>query len=348
MIMPLAGTGFARAKTKTKALLDTWPTAKALAYAADDLGWGLKQRLGHVQSESGSTHRGLAVEDSVAYVEEVFNDYVTYGGLDHLGGTAAEVGPGDNAGVALLLRMAGCETVELVDRFKSRRIPAQQAQIYRALATRHGLERPDGTGRWDDEYLPGIIWRLGSSAEHYFARHAHDGDQRYDLIVSRAALEHLYDPLGAVVSMAACLRPGGRMVHKIDFRDHGMFTPAHSELTFLRFPTPLYRRMTRRSGRPNRFLLHRYRSLADELGRSADLNVTILVTSLVGVGELTPHVPAASVPAGPMQRALTRVEAERHEFAAEFAEVASEDLAVTGIFWIGVRPPAEQRNLRVT
>jgi hypothetical protein len=41
-----------------------------------------------------------------------------------------------------------------------------------------------------------------------------------------------------------------------------------------------------------------------------------------------------------MQRAVTRVEAERHEFAAEFAEVASEDLAVTGIFWIGVRPPA--------
>lgn len=338
----------ARAKTMTKALLDLWPTAKALAYEADDLSWGLKRRMGRIQSASGSTHCGVATEDSVAYVEQVFNDYVTYGGLDELGGTAVEVGPGDNAGVALLLRTAGCETVELVDRFRSRRSPAQQAQIYQALAVRHRLERPEAAGLWNDERLPGIIWRLGSSAEDYFARHAHSGQQRYDLIVSRAAMEHLYDPMGAIANMAACLRPGGRMVHKIDLRDHGMFTPAHSELTFLRFPTPVHRRMTRRSGRPNRFLFHRYRSLADELGRSADLDVSILVTSLAGEGELLPHLPVASVPAMLMQRAVARVEAERHDFAAEFVKVASEDLAVTGIFWVGVRRTAEQRSVRVS
>ena len=336
MVRPLAGTGFTRAKVRTKAILDAWPMAKALAYVVDDLGWGLKQRMGRIQSESGSTHRALAIKESVTYVEEVFNDYLTYGGLDHLGGTAAEVGPGDNAGVALLLQMAGCETVELVDRFRSRRNPGQQAQIYQALAARHGLERPDSTDCWDDERLPGIVWRLGSSAEDYFARHAREG-QRYDLIVSRAALEHLYDPLGAIASMAACLRPGGRMVHKIDFRDHGMFTPANPELTFLRFPMPLYRQMTPRSGRPNRLLLHRYRSLAAKLGRSADLDVTILVTSLVGEGEIAPHVPLTAIPATSLQRAVTKVEAERHRLAREFAEVASEDLAVTGIFWIGVR-----------
>ena len=335
MIRPQGGTGFRRAKAKTKALLDGWPTAKALAYVVDDLGWGLKQRMGHIQSESGSTHRALATEESVTYVEEVFNDYLTYGGLDHLGRAAAEVGPGDNAGVALLLQSAGCETVELVDRFRSRRSPDQQAHIYQALADRHGLQRPDGVDSWDDEHLSGISWRLGSSAEDYFAAQAQAGGQRYDLIVSRAALEHLYDPLGAIRSMAACLRPGGRMVHKIDFRDHGMFTPAHPELTFLRYPKLLHHQMTRRSGRPNRFLLHHYRGLATELERSADLNVTILVTSLVGEGEVVPHAPFADLPATPRQRAVTRVEAERHRFAGEFADVASEDLAVTGIFWIG-------------
>ena len=112
-----------RAKTQTKAVLNVWPSAKALAYVADDFGWGVRQRMGRIQSESGSTHRALAIEDSVAYVEEVFNDYLTYGGLDRLGGTAAEVGPGDNAGVALLLQWAGCQKVELVDRFRSRRSP---------------------------------------------------------------------------------------------------------------------------------------------------------------------------------------------------------------------------------
>lgn len=336
MVRPHLRTPLNRAKTRTKAVLNVWPSAKALAYVADDLGWGVRQRMGRIQSESGSTHRGVAVEDSVAYVEEVFNDYLTYGGLDHLGGTAAEVGPGDNAGVALLLQWAGCQTVDLVDRFRSRRSLDHQRLIYQALAHRHGLVSPaDG---WDDEYLPGITWCLGSSAEDFFAQRVREDQAGYNLIVSRAALEHLYDPLGAIRSMAACLKPGGRMVHKVDFRDHGMFTPAHPELTFLRFPTALHREMTRRSGRPNRVLLHRYRELAEELGRSGSLEVTILVTSLVGEGEVTPHVPFAALPPARLRRAVTEVEAQRYRFARGFADVAPENLAVTGIFWIGARP----------
>lgn len=339
MIVP-PRTGLARAKGAVKAALDVWPDAKALAYAADDLGRGLRQRLGRIGSESGSTHRALAVEESVGYVEAVFGDYVTYGGLDHLGGTAAEVGPGDNAGVGLLLRAAGCESVELIDRFRSYRSPDQQRRIYQALADRREMPGPPD-GAWDDSHLPGIVWRLGLSAEEYFTEQARAGGRRYDLIVSRAALEHLYDPLGALRSMAACLKPGGRMLHKIDFRDHGMFTPAHPELTFLRYPGPLYRRMTRRSGRPNRVLLHRYRDLAAELTRPpAGLTVTILVTSLVGEGEITPHVPFAAVPAAALRRAEERVAAERRRFAAEFAGVSSADLAVTGIFWVAAAPPA--------
>lgn len=325
-----------RVKTQTKAMLNVWPLGKSLAYAVDDLGWGVRQRLGRIESESGSTHRAVAIEDSVTYVEEVFNDYLTYGGLDHVAGTVAEVGPGDNAGVALLLQWAGCETVDLVDRFRSRRNPDQQKLIYRALADRH--HSGSLAGSWDDERFPGITWRLGASAEDFFARHVQEGRPGYDLIVSRATLEHLYDPLGAIRSMAACLKQGGRMVHKVDFRDHGMFTPAHPELTFLRFPTVLYREMTRRSGRPNRVLLHRYRDLAEELGRSGRLQVTILVTSLVGQGEVTPHVPFAALAPGPLRRAVTEVESEQYRFAREFADVAPEDLAVSGIFWIGTRP----------
>ena len=330
-----AKTGAAgRAKARIKALLDAWPAAKALAYVADDVNWGLKARMGRIQSDSGSTHRALTIKESVNYVEEVFNDYRTYGALDHLSGTAAEVGAGDNAGVALLLRAVGCEAVDLVDRFRSQRSPAQQQRIYQALAVRHEIR---GISTWDDERLPGITWRLGSSAEDYFGRRARCGGRCYDLIVSRATLEHLYDPIGALRNMAACLRPGGRMVHKIDFRDHGMFTPSHSELTFLRFPAFLYRRMTHHSGRPNRVLLHRYRDLAAELGRHGGLDVTILVTSLVGEEETVPHVPFAAVGAEGRRRAVARVRAERHRFASEFASVTDEDLAVSGIVWVGVR-----------
>jgi SAM-dependent methyltransferase len=324
-------------KARIKSILGTWPTVKALAYAVDDAGWGMRERLGRIQSQSGSTHQGLPTAQSVGYVEEVLNDYRTYGALDRLYGAAAEVGPGDNAGVALLLRAAGCDTVDLVDRFRSKRSPDQQQRIYQDLADRHGIQhvRPDDC---DDEHLPGIRWNLGFSAEAYFARRAEEQGAGYDLIVSRATLEHLYDPLGALRSMTSCLEPGGRMAHKIDFRDHGMFTPAHPELTFLRFPAPLYQRMTQRSGRPNRVLLHRYRTLAEELRGTGGLEVTILVTSLVGEGEIVPHVPLTALPPRLLRQAMARVDAERDSFAAEFAHVASADLAISGIFWVAGRP----------
>jgi hypothetical protein len=55
-------------------------------------------------------------------------------------------------------------------------------------------------------------------------------------------------------------------------------------------------------------------------------------------------VPFAALPPAALQRAVARVEAERHHFAREFADVTSEDLAVTGIFWVSVRGPAADRR----
>src|SRR5260370_1700444 len=201
---PLARAG-ATAKTATKALLDIWPTAKALAYVGDDCAWGLKERFGRNQAWSGRTHRDVAIEESVNYVEQVFNDYRSYGGLDHLDGAAAEVGPGDNAGVALLLQAAGCQTVDLVDRFRSPRSRDQQRRIYQALAARHGVPHSRRTPRRDAEHPPAITWPIGSSAEAYFARSERARSPGYDLIVSRATLEPLYDPLETISSTPPCL-----------------------------------------------------------------------------------------------------------------------------------------------
>lgn len=322
-------------KSLVKTALNRTPTAKAVAYVADDFTRGWKQRVGRIHSESGSTHRNLTIEESVSYIEQVLADYLFYGGLDRVRGTAAEVGPGDNAGVALLLRGAGCDEVDLVDRFRSRRSAEQHGLIYATLAARHGMSAM----AWRGEDLPGINWRIGLSAEGYFAHRA-DGSRGgcYDLIVSRATLEHLYDPLGAIRSMTACLKPGGRMLHKIDLRDHGMFTPAQPELTYLRYPSWLHRQMTQRSGRPNRLLVHRYRELAEQLARAGELKTQILITSLVGEREIVPHVPYVELPEPALQRAAARVEAERTRMATEFAQISSQDLAVTGIFWVGVRP----------
>jgi SAM-dependent methyltransferase len=329
----------ASVRDSVKATLTRWPAAKAAAYVADDLHWGARRRLGRIHSESGSTHLHVSAEESVRYVEAVFGDYRHYGGSSRYTGVAADVGPGDNAAVALLLRAAGCDQVDLIDRFRSRRDLAQQQKIYELLSSRHDVDRyRHGTG-WDDSRLRGISWNLGVSAEQFFARQAARGP-RYDLIVSRAALEHLYDPLAAIRSMAACLMPGGRMVHKIDLRDHGMFTPAHHELTFLRYPSPLYRQMTRFSGRPNRVMFDRYRALAQQmtspgaLGLQADL----LVTSLVGQpDEVVPHVHFDELPAARLRQAVTHVESERPRLSGEFDGVSSQNLAVSGLFFVAVR-----------
>ena len=255
---------------------------RPLPTSPHDYGRGLRQRLGRIGSESAApTARWPSVSRWATWrpcspLRDLWRPRSPRG-------TAAEVGPGDNAGVGLLLRAAGCESVELIDRFRSYRSPDQQRRIYQALADRHELPGPLDRG-WTTRTCPVSSGVSVPSAEEYFAREAPDGGRRYDLIVSRAALEHLYDPLGALRSMAACLNPGGRMLHKIDFRDHGMFTPAHPELTFLRYPGPLYRQMTQHSGLPNRMLLHRYRSLAGELAGPLALDTTILVISLVGEG----------------------------------------------------------------
>jgi hypothetical protein len=39
--------------------------------------------------------------------------------------------------------------------------------------------------------------------------------------------EHLYEPDRAFSVLDGLLLPGGYMIHKIDFRDHGMFSDKH-------------------------------------------------------------------------------------------------------------------------
>ena len=46
----------------------------------------------------------------------------------------------------------------------------------------------------------------------------------FDLIISRAVLEHIYYIEKAFNVMDVLLKSGGIMIHKIDFRDHGMFS----------------------------------------------------------------------------------------------------------------------------
>ena len=122
------------------------------------------------------------------------------------------------------------------------------------------------------------------------------------------------------------------MIHKVDLRDHSMFTPAHPELTFLTIGDTLYSMMTRNSGRPNRVLLPDYRRTLERLATEGTVEYEILVTQLVGVGELSRPIRQQEIPPEEMRHAETEVDRVRPRFSQRFRAMSSSDLAVSGFF----------------
>lgn len=290
--------------------------SRALAcayYLIDD--WRARRRLasGRIETRSGRRHAALDLAASLAYIERVADDYLTYAGRAAFAGRVAEIGPGDSFGVALLALERGAAEVHTVDRYRTTRDPAREAAIHGALAARHGFDEATSRAR--------IFEHAGQPAETYFAR----TDLAFEWIVSRAVLEHLYDPLGALDAMLARLAPGGVMVHRIDLRDHGMFD-GHP-LTFLTVPERLYGAMTRGSGRPNRVLAPAYRAWLARQGVAG----SVRVTRLVGVADEVAPAPWGDLNPTARACACTAVSAIRPRLAAPFRAMVDEDLAVAGI-----------------
>lgn len=302
-----------RAARRSVALTCAW-------YLADD--WRARRRLaaGDLATRSGARHAALDVEASLAYIERLHGDYLAYGGRERFAGTVAEIGPGDNFGVALLLLGGGADAVHAIDRYRPRRDAAAQARIYQVLAGRHDLAACfDGPP--SERAIRGLTYHPGRAAESFFR----ETEITFDAVLSRAVLEHLYDPLAALDDMAARLNPGGIMVHRIDLRDHGMFAGRHP-LTFLTVPDGIYRAMTRGAGRPNRVLLPAWRDWLDRSGLTGALRVT----RLAGVaGEVAPAT-WDDLDRALRDQALATVAQIRPRLADSLRAFDDRDLAVSG------------------
>jgi SAM-dependent methyltransferase len=210
---------------------------KAFAMAGENAYWRLRLRLGLFESRLSTTNSDMTLDEEVEYVERTFREYKEYGGI-RTWGRVAEVGPGRHAAVALLMRADGASGVDLIDRFYHPVGQQDESSLYECLSQAHTLSQFFADPNWDSHKLSGVTWLTGHSAEDYFARCA---DGTYDCIVSRATLEHLVDPLGALESMIRCTRSGGRLVHKVDLRDHGHFSQQGSHpLTWLTVPSWLW------------------------------------------------------------------------------------------------------------
>ena len=318
---------------RARALVKRTRFTSCLAYLGRAAWCALRRRWGRIDSTSGTLHASLDVAGSLAYLQEVFDDYKALAGVTAFQGRVAELGPGDNAGVGLLFLQDGCSRVDLVDRFYARRDPVRQARIYEALArAQPGVARLlTGVEDGGEPVVAGLHRQYGESAaaERFFRDHG-----PYEVIVSRAVLEHVVDPRTALLAMAGALAPGGIMLHKVDLRDHGLFSERFHELAWLETPEVLHRWMTAPQGWPNRVLAHRYREILRESG----VAFRILVTCLAGVGEVTPPLPWEELPLPLRARALAVVEAAASRLPRSLLGAAREDLAVTGIFLVGRKP----------
>jgi SAM-dependent methyltransferase len=299
-------------RSQFRTRLVQWLESRPLAYMAALVALNVKATvtrppLGSSEVEHHSTQGFF---DSI---EGYFTDYLSVAGLrpDDLNGLSVlELGSGDSYGVALKFIQHGARRVVCTDRFESQRSIAGETKVYRQLLEAAGSE----TERWrlsqavrftDEGFAIDDLWiqTLTAPAEHLgqYLR----GEQ-FDLIISRATLEHVYDLEGVFRSISDLLCPGGRTVHMVDFENHDLFA-AQGPVYFLRFPHWLWQLASSHSGLPNR-------------GRKSDFLSLITQVGLV----LDRMIDTALLSAEEVRAARTYLSESR---------ISDEDLAVQGIFF---------------
>lgn len=267
------------------------------------------------------TGRG-AGEDSpeqvAGYFIRCFDDYRLQLGLTPAafaelvrGKRVLEYGPGDVLGTALLFHAYGSGPVHCVDRFPLQNLSDKNAQVYQALIQ---LLPPLSRERALQAFVVPGEPRSGLRRECVDYRVTSDGLARepgaYDLVVSRAVLEHVNSLPATLDDVATCLAPGGVSIHNVDLRSHNL--DRYRPFDFLTWPEPLYRLMYSHKGFPNRFRPDAYRSLLQRTG--------LTVVSMKPTARLAPE----------------DVERIRPKVAGAFKGTSSEDLSWLG-FWLFLR-----------
>jgi hypothetical protein len=284
-------------------------------------------------NDSGVISQAVSAHDAVTSVCQAFEDYKRYSAFERFYGAVAEIGPGDNCGMGLLFLTEGCERVDLLDRFyPQRNRPRERLMYAEMLDTYPNLRGYCASDHPEDEYsFNGLFPHYGptASAEEFFKMH-----RGYHFIVSRAVLQSLSDPLSALRHMARALVSGGMLIHKVDLRDLGMFSGVFHELRFLELPSWLYTCMTRGSGRANRVLINRYRTVLEREG----LGYRFFITRLAGVGDIAPHLPYEEISPELREKSLAYVRSVRARFARCFGSTSDQDLSITGFFVVAIKP----------
>jgi ubiquinone/menaquinone biosynthesis C-methylase UbiE len=307
--------------------------------------WQMRRRFasGNIETTHGSSHSSKGLDDSLDYIDEQFSDYLNYGQLttEQLRGKRIlELGFGDNVGVALRFLAAGASSVVCLDKFYSKRDVIGERKIYAGLRGRLSYEEKKRFGeaieiaggvRFNEKKLSCINGLDLEAAAEKLPKQ----EQVFDIIISRAVIEEIYEPDRVFAVADRLLAPGGLMLHKIDLSDYGIFAGGGMHpLTFLTISDSVYRMMASDSGIPNRKLIGYYRRKMGELGYHAKF----FITGLVGHGPIVPHKEPGELNGSYLQSVLPVINEIRAKLSREYRDLPDDELMVSGVFLAARKP----------
>ncbi len=258
--------------------------------------WRLRRRRGAAITVDESAKYAIAVADDYEAIARVARTVPPYTSL-YRDRRVLELGPGDVLSVGLVALLRGAASYHAVDAYDiASREAKRNDDIYRRIAELEGVAPDAG---------PKAI--ASGRVERDLKELARRGE-RFDLVVSRAVLEHVSDLEALFEGLANVVRPDALLLHKVDLRSHGM--ERDSELDFLLFPPSLYARMSSHLDLPNRVRAGAYLELAERHGM------------------VTLHAAATHLA---RETSLERV---RGEMPAPFAALSDADLRILGLWLV--------------
>lgn len=219
-----------------------------------------------------------------------------------------EYGPGDVLGVALLLYAHGAAAVHCVDRFPLSRISKKSLGIYwEILNALDADKKARALGAFKEPGKP----ESGFNSDAIVYTVTPDGlsgkKRHYDLIISRAVLEHVNDLEKTIQDIGDALNVNGVSIHQVDLKSHGL--DRYKPYDFLTWPEILFKLMYSHKGFPNRWRVDKYRELAGKSG--------LRIRCLIPTGKLEMHEIALIQP----------------KLARQFRNVPGDELSWLG-FWM--------------
>ncbi len=292
-----------------------------------------------LKGETGATHKRKTLEESVEYIKRVFNDYLQYGGLtqeDILDKTILEIGPGDNLGVALLFIARGARKVVCLDRFLCKRDDQQQIKIYEALLQtmdekerqliEAAITRTQEKIVFNSEKIQYVSGLSIEDAEKIFPGNS------FDYIISRAVLQYVSDLEKAFHTMDLLLKEKGRLIHKIDMRDHGIFSSqGMNPLEFLTVPDALWNCLGAHAGKTNRQRINFYR---DKL-MHWEYDYMLFITHVMGQNQdIVPHKLIIQKGLDYSDEDIAKFNSIKPRLLKRFKILSDNDLLISGIFLV--------------